>query len=91
MKAFKKGKYYKYIKSDNILEEMFFKNLTYQQMAEKMGYTSKAAFSHFISGTVQPTISKIACLVNEFDKPVEHFFNFNTNEWESNQEVNEKN
>jgi transcriptional regulator with XRE-family HTH domain len=75
MKSSVTGKWYKFIRDDNIRAEMARKRITYQEMAEIMGYKSKTSFNQFIKGIYKPGIADIACLSKVLEKPIDHFFN----------------
>jgi transcriptional regulator with XRE-family HTH domain len=70
----------KYVKTDILKEERESRGLTYEDMANLMGYNSKSTYMYIENGTTVPTAPVMIKIANIFEKPVGYFFDLEVQE-----------
>jgi transcriptional regulator with XRE-family HTH domain len=64
----------KYVLTDKLRKERENLNLTYRDMAKKMGYKSPSTYMYIENGGTVPTAEMMVSIASILDKPVECFF-----------------
>lgn len=72
--------YNKLIYSERLKEARIALNLSYEDMARKLGYNSKSTYMYIENGTTEPKLSIMLKISSILNKPVEYFFNLEVQE-----------
>lgn len=72
--------YSKLIYSDRLKEARLQLNLSYEDMARKLGYSSKSTYMYIENGTTEPKLSVMLKISSILNRPVEYFFNLKVQE-----------
>lgn len=65
----------KFVNTEELRIERLRKQLTYKNMAEKLGFRSQVSYSNIEKGKVIPKIEQMIQISQILGKPTEYFFN----------------
>lgn len=60
-------------------------NLTYEDMAKLLGYSSKSTYMYIEKGITAPRLDVMNAIADIFHKPVQYFFDLKVQEYGTNQ------
>lgn len=66
--------------TDRIKKERELKKMSYQDMANKLNYSSKTTYMYIENGITQPTLQVMRGISKILGKPISYFFNLEVQE-----------